>query len=61
MKKIKIENRYGLRYPSSAGYYGIIISSSCGLSIYSMRMYTIDIFNSDDEFVTTIVCEHGEW
>lgn len=57
---ISIDNRYGRRYPLSEGYYGYIVGDRPAMSIYQMRMYTIDVFR-DGEYVTTFTAEHGEW
>lgn len=57
---IILENRYGRRYPEEEGYYGFIVGCRPALHIYDMAKYTIDVFK-DKEFITTIVCEHGEY
>jgi hypothetical protein len=55
-----IENRYGMRYPKEKGYYGFLFGSQPAYHYWQMAKYTIDIFK-EGEFVTTIVCEHGEY
>lgn len=57
---IEINNRYGRRYPIEKGYYGYIVSRREAYHYWQMAKYTIDIFR-DGEFVTTIVCESGEF
>ena len=54
------DTRYGRRYKPDSGYYGILVGDRPAMHIYQMRQYTIDVYQ-DDDYVTTITCEHGEY
>ena len=58
---ITIDNRYGRRFPKEKGYYGFIVGDRPAMFIHQMRKYTIDVYDEDDNFVTTFTCEHGEF
>lgn len=60
-KRIEIKSRYGLRYPASKGYYGILMGCQPAMRFNQMAKYTIDVFDSNEDFVTTIICEYGEF
>jgi hypothetical protein len=57
---IALEERYGRRYPLEDGYYGFVVGDRPALHVWEMRKYTIDVFQNG-KYVTTIVCEHGEF
>jgi hypothetical protein len=60
-KKYELENRYGRRYPSSEGYYGIMVGDRPAMHIHQMRKYTFDVYDKNDKYVSTFTAEHGEW